>query len=113
MQGFTAREAAMDQILDRAAQPDCCTEVTVVCASMFFKDADRVVRTMQRRGTAAALGDGFSRRCNPIHGADLAARCELHPSGGRKLRGSDPPVYPTQVMRVQQRSQVHCLLLSW
>jgi hypothetical protein len=64
----------MDQILDRAAQPDCRTRVTVVRASMFFKDADRVLRTMQRRGTAAALGDGFSRRCNPIHGADLAAR---------------------------------------
>jgi len=41
---------------------------------MFFKDADRMYSSMARRGTASALGDGFNRRMNPIHGADLACR---------------------------------------
>ena len=65
----------MDQIRSREAQPDCRTGVTVIAGSMFFKDTDRVLKTMRRRGTAAAFGDGFNRRYNPIHGADLAARC--------------------------------------
>ena len=74
-QGFAAREAAMDQIRLREARPDCPTGVTVLGGSMFFKDTDRVLKTMRRRGTASAFGDGFARRYNPIHGADLAARC--------------------------------------
>ncbi len=65
----------MDQIRLREARPDCPTGVTVLGGSMFFKDTDRVLKTMRRRGTASAFGDGFARRYNPIHGADLAARC--------------------------------------
>ena len=64
----------MDQIRLREARPDCPTKVTVLGGSMFFKDTDRVLKTMRRRGTASAFGDMFSRRYNPIHGADLAAR---------------------------------------
>jgi len=74
-QGFAAREAAMDQIRLRETRPDWPTGVTVLGGSMFFKDTDRVLKTMRRRGTASAFGDGFARRYNPIHGADLAARC--------------------------------------
>ena len=65
----------MDVIRLREAQPDCPTGVTVLGGSMFFKDTDRVLKTMRRRGTASAFGDMFGRRYNPIHGADLAARC--------------------------------------
>lgn len=89
-QGFAAREAAMDEIRAREAQPGCPTGVTVIAGSMFFKDTDRVLKTMRRRGTAAAFGDGFARRYNPIHGADLAARCPCSRSFHSLQRDVDP-----------------------
>ena len=74
LQGFEAREIAVDAILGHCAAPGCCIGYTIVDPSMFFKDADRIFASMVRRGTASALGDGFKRRFNPIHGADLACR---------------------------------------
>ena len=42
-QGFEAREAAIDEITETCSGPSGCNiAYTVVGASMFFKDADRV-----------------------------------------------------------------------
>ena len=73
-QGFEAREAAVDAIAEHCSAEECSISFTVMDSSMFFKDADRMYSSMARRGTASALGDGFNRRINPIHGADLACR---------------------------------------
>lgn len=73
-QGFESRETAVDAILELCAAPGCHISYTIIDPSMFFKDADRMFASMVRRGTASALGDGFNRRFNPIHGADLACR---------------------------------------
>lgn len=64
----------MDTIVEECTAAGCSISYTVIDPSMFFKDADRMFGAMVRRGTASALGDGFNRRFNPIHGADLASR---------------------------------------
>ena len=49
--------------------------VTVLEASMFFKDADRMFRSIGKSGKQMMVGSAaFGVRCNPISGADLAAR---------------------------------------
>ena len=115
-QGFEAREAAVDAIAAHCAAAGCSgISYTVVDPSMFFKDADRMFASMARRGTASALGDGFNRRFNPIHGADLAARCFLH----RTLRGcestlcctcTEVPISPDARIPQSSRLRLHASL---
>ena len=93
-----AREAALDDIFAEAAARTSAglpaPAVTVVDASVFFKDAasifDMVARPVKAGGVPALtlISGGYGVRCNPISGRDLAARmvaclAAIPPEGGR------------------------------
>lgn len=78
-EGFRVREEAIDRIMELTEQDahrsgGSGIAYTIVEPSGFFKDYERIFRTVQCKRRASSLGDGFHRQANPIDGADLAAR---------------------------------------
>jgi uncharacterized protein YbjT (DUF2867 family) len=101
-EGFRVREAAIDRIkhvaqLDSRQPENGGTSYTIFGPSGFFKDYDRIFRTVQRKGRASSIGSGFNMKSNPIDGADLAARMadslERPEEANRRIEVGGPDVY--------------------
>lgn len=72
-EGWTIRERSLDKIRSCCLVEDSIA-LTVIAASMFFKDSKRIFKNVRNKGRVSSFGSGLQRRYNPIDGRDLAIR---------------------------------------